>query len=164
MVVFTPGWDQPKLTAIPSDTELAALRSGKSATQQKKQGISAKDIEYQKKNNEIREAGKVFLTVFSKEEVLGALCRAHNKFTTDGAATALISAANSDTDSVTLDQGTHQDEDVATGGYMLHFDLRRAGDGLCFHLYVAQNSSGGLVVTEVSYMAGSTKMAVHPSC
>jgi hypothetical protein len=160
-MIFTPNWKQPKLTPIADDGTLAARRAGLSKTQQKKQGIHPSQIDYAKKNNAIREAGKLFLTLFDETSVRNCIQKANASFKHDPEVNALLALAIGTQGTVTIDQGTHQDEDVDTGGFKLHFDVRRPSDNLCFHFYIGQNLDGTLKIIEISYM-NNGKIDVHP--
>lgn len=150
-MIFQPGWQNPKLEIIPDDATLGELRAGKSNTQQKKLGISAKDIDYKKENNAKREDGKVFLSIFNETDVRNAIQYAHAAFNNAPEVKALLTMALGSAHTVTIDQGTHQDEDRDSGGFMLHFDARPPSGAPCFHLYVGQNTWGGLRIIKASF-------------
>lgn len=159
-MTFTPGWEKPKLTTIPDEPELVTRRAGKSGNAQKAEGIHPKQIEYAKKNNALREADQIFLTFFDEPSVRGAVQRAQGEFKHDPNISALLKDMISPGAATVVDQGTHQAEDRHTGGFKLHFDVRRA-DNLCFHFYVGQNPDSTLKIIEISYMAGATKVEEH---
>ncbi len=160
---FSPGWQNAKITPIPSDTELTRLRTGKSKSQQKREGISEKCISYQTANNKKREDGKVFLSFFSETDMRNAIQYAHDAFNHDAGVRALLADAIGTVSTVTIDQGTHQEEDRTGGGFKLHFDARRSSDDLCFHMYVGQNTWGGLRIVEVSYNGSAGFKDVTPT-
>ncbi|MEX0885052.1 MAG: hypothetical protein WD009_01315 [Phycisphaeraceae bacterium] len=160
MMTFTLHWQQPKLQAVPDDRTLAQQRQGLSGNQQKKQGIHPSQINYAQQNNQKRLDGQVYLGLFNETEVRNAIQRAQGKFQDPGVTQLLLDAIGT-AQQITIDQGTHQDEDLASGGFMLHFDARRP-DGKCFHLYVGQNPDGTLKIIEISYMNGQTKVQDHP--
>lgn len=162
-IVFTPGWDRAKLAAIPDATTLATQRTGLSGAQQKKQGIHPSQITYAQNNNAKRQMGEVFLTLFNETDVRNAVQKAQSSFNQEASINALLQMMIGNTHTVTVDQGTHQEEDAVGGGFMLHFDARRPGDNLCFHLYVGQNPNGSLKITEISYMSGGNKVTAHPT-
>lgn len=134
-MLFTADWNKPKLTTIPSDAELLAQRVGLSNTKQKKLGIHSTSIDFAKKNNQLRLNGVI-------NSLLSDMLRVDK--------------------SITIDQGTHQAEDVDSGGFMLHFNARDSASK-CFHLYVGQNNDGTLKIIEISYMDSGVKKAACPT-
>lgn len=156
-MTFTPGWEKPKLTTIPDDTELTTRRAGKSGNAQKNEGIHPNQIAYAKKNNALREADAIFLTFFDEPSVRGAVQRAQGDFNHDPAIKQLLADMISPTAATVIDQGTHQAEDRHTGGFKLHFDVRRS-DNLCFHFYTGQNTDGTLKIIEISYMVAGNRV------
>lgn len=157
MMTFTPGWEKPKLAVIPTEAELIVRRAGKSGNAQKTEGIHASQIKYAEKNNALREADAIFLTFFDEPSVRGAVQRAQAAFNHDPDIKALLADMISPTAKTVIDQGTHQAEDRHSGGFKLHFDVRRS-DNLCFHFYVGQNPDATLKIIEISYMAAGTKI------
>jgi hypothetical protein len=150
-IIFQPGWQNPKLESIPDESTLTTLRTGKSNTQQKKEGISVKDIKYKTENNAKRKEGAVFLSIFNETDVRNAIQYAHAAFNNAPDVKGLLTMALGSTHTVTIDQGTHQDEDRNSGGFMLHFDARPPSGMPCFHLYVGQNTWGGLRIIKASF-------------
>lgn len=160
-MVFTPGWEKPKLAVIPDDATLTAQRNGLSGNQQKQLNIHPNQIAYQQKNNALRLADAIFLDFFDETSVRNAIQHAQSRFKHEAQINQLLSDMIAPTPQIRIDQGTHQAEDRTSGGFMLHFDARRP-DNLCFHLYVGQDSIGNLRIIEISYMNGGTKVAAHP--
>jgi hypothetical protein len=58
---------------------------------------------------------------------------------------------------VTIEQGTHQPEDLPSGGFTLHFTGRDA-DQVAFHFYVKQLPTGALRIFEITYMDNGKKI------
>lgn len=161
-MTFVSGWEQPKLATIADEASLALQRTGLSGNQQKQRNIHPNQIEYQKKNNALREADAIFLTFFNETAVRNAVQRAQTLFKHEATINQLLTEMISATPVITIDQGTHQAEDRSSGGFKLHFDARRT-DGLCFHFYVGQELDGNLKIIEISYMNAGTKVEAHPS-
>ena len=147
-MTFTAGWNKPNLSAVPV---LGSTPTNK----------QVKNKEYVEKNNQKRLDGAVFLTLFNETDVRNAIQKAGGKFKQQAAINSLITDMLGSAAAVTIDQGTHQEEDRDAGGFKLHFDARRA-DNKCFHLYVGQAGDGTLEIIEISYMDGGTKVEAHP--
>jgi|SRR5690348_1138673 len=149
-MTFTPTWNQPKLGTVPV--------LGPNPTNKQ-----VKNKQYIESNNQKRLDGAIFLSVFNETDVRNAVQKAQGKFSgADIEIKTLLTNMIGSTVNITIDQGTHQAEDVSTGGFKLHFDARRP-DNLCFHLYVGQENNGELKLTEVSFMRGGTKVEAHPA-
>ena len=149
-MVFTAEWNKPKLGVVPV---LGPDASNK----------QIKNRKYIKKNNKLRQNGAIFLTLFGETDVRNAIQKGHSSFNNaDGQVKDLLSKMIGSSETITIDQGTHQEEDLVSGGFKLHFDARRP-DNKCFHLYVAQNNDGTLKIIEISYMNGSTHVAAGPA-
>lgn len=161
-MTFVPGWERPKLAAIPSDAELLQQRAGLSGARQKALKIHPKDIEYQRKNNALREADGIFLDFFDEPSVRSAVQQAQPLFKHEPAINTLLEDMIGSSKEIRIDQGTHQAEDRHAGGFKLHFDARRP-DNLCFHFYVGQNANGSLKIIEISYMNGGNKVEATPT-
>ncbi len=162
-MIFTAGWNKANLAVIPDAVTLTAQRAGLSGAKQKQQGIHPNQIAYAQSNNARRQLGEVFLTLFNETDVRNAVQKAQSSFNQENNINTLLQMMIGSTHVVTIDQGTHQEEDAVGGGFILHFDARRPGDNLCFHLYVGQNLNGSLKITEVSYMSGGNKVTAHPT-
>ena len=160
-MTFTAEWNKPKLHHIPSDSELATQRAGLSKTKQKKAGIDEKTIEYKKTNNALRLGDAIFLSLFNEPNVRSAIQKAQSSFKHEATINSLLTKMIAASPVIEVDQGTHQAEDAASGGFMLHFDARDV-DKKCFHLYVGQEIDGSLKLIEISYMKGSDKVEAHP--
>ena len=149
-MTFTAGWNQPKINPVPL---LGPSPSNK----------QIKNKAYVESNNQKRLDGAIFLTLFNETDVRGAVQKAQPKFNlADGSVKTLLGDMIGSAVNIVVDQGTHQEEDVDTGGFKLHFDARRP-DNKCFHLYVGQESSGELKIIEISFMNGGTKVEAHPN-
>jgi hypothetical protein len=107
-----------------------------------------------------RQEGAIFLTFFNQVNVQAALWRATSRFKASPDANQLLEDAMGTTQTVTIKQGTHQPEDVHTGGYMLHFDAHSARNGKTFHLYVGQLPSGAVTITSIAYQPTKTSTIV----
>lgn len=101
----------------------------------------------------LRTANQAFVNQFDENAILKAISDAKTKFSRDVWCKNFIEIAMDPFDRkvVTIEQGAHQPENVATGGFKLHFTGRDNG-GFAFHFYVKQDNIGRLVVTEMSYM------------
>lgn len=148
-MIFTPGWDQPKLSPVP------VLGPTPTSKQRKNQT-------YIISNNQKRIDGAVFLTLFNQTDVRNAIQTAHSKFKHEATINTLLNDMIGSVVTITIDQGTHQEEDRSSGGFKLHFDARRP-DNKCFHLYVGQALSGELIIIEISYMNGGTHVEAFPT-
>ena len=149
-MTFTAGWAQPKLGVVPA--------LGANATNKQK-----KNKAYIENNNQKRLDGAIFLTLFNETDVRNAIQQAQGQYNNAHATIkTLLTEMIGSTVSITIDQGTHQAEDADGGGFKLHFDARRP-DNKCFHLYVAQDLTGALKITEISFMDGGNKVEAHPS-
>jgi hypothetical protein len=150
-MTFQSGWNKPKLNVIP-------VLGANPTNKQKKQKA------YLEKNNQKRIDGKIFLEVFGETDMRNAIQMANSKFNNaDGQIKSLLNNMIGSDVLITIDQGTHQAEDVASGGFKLHFDARRPSDNKCFHLYVGQENSGTLILTEVSYMNRAEGVTAYAS-
>lgn len=158
-MTFVPNWEKPKLATILSGAALDAARAGTNAKQRKALGLRDQDMEYKKENNKLRSADAVFLSFFNETDVRRAVQRGQASFNSDGTIKTLLTDMIGAAVVCKVDQGTHQAEDSAGGGYKLHFDVRRP-DNLCFHFYVGQDSDGMMDITEISYMNGSTHVSL----
>jgi hypothetical protein len=113
-----------------------------------------KKLDYLLKNRAKRQESQAFIACFNETDMRAAVQGAVSKFKHDGEVNQLIMDAVGTGTTITIDQGTHQAEDVATGGFMLHFDARRP-DKKCYHLYVGQETNGSLKVISASYKAAT---------
>lgn len=113
-----------------------------------------KNLDYLLSNREKREESQAFLACFNEQAMRSAVQGATSKFKHDTEVNQLLADAIGTTNTITIDQGTHQAEDLPTGGFTLHFDARRS-DNKCYHLYVGQQSSGQLTIISASYKAAS---------
>jgi hypothetical protein len=52
---------------------------------------------------------------------------------------------------VMIEQGTHQPENLRSGGFTLHFTMSN-DRGRAYHLYIKQRDNGAIYVNEVSFM------------
>lgn len=91
---------------------------------------------------------QAYLDLFTEENVSAALWRSDGYAGAD--LQALIDAAfKNDNETVTIEQGPHQPEDEQGGGFTLHVTARWQGQAC--HLYLVQNSSGVLDITEATW-------------
>ena len=148
-MIFTPGWDTPKLSAVPV---LGANPSNKQVKQKT----------YVENNNQKRLDGAVFLSLFNETDVRNAVQKASTRYRTDPGINTLLADMIGAVVTIKVDQGTHQAEDRHAGGFKLHFDARRP-DNRCFHLYVGQASNGALEIIEISYIEAGVKIEEHPA-
>ena len=107
-----------------------------------------------------RAEGAIFLTCFNQNNVAAAICRALPRFKSSADANQLLLDSIDTRMKVTIKQGTHQPEEVTTGGYMLHFDAHSSRSGKCFHLYVGQLASGAVTITSIAYQPTKTTTTV----
>ena len=100
----------------------------------------------------LRGEGAIFLLQFNTLNVSAAVWRAVNRFNSAPEASQLLNDCFDARQIVRIMQGTHQPENISTGGYMLHFDAKspRAG-AKTFHLYVGQRPSGALTITSIAF-------------
>jgi hypothetical protein len=147
-MTFTPNWNKPNLAPVPV---LGPTPTNK----------QLKNNAYIEKNNQKRLDGQIFLTLFSETDVRNAVQKANSKFKQEADINTLLASMIDETTEITIDQGTHQEEDRSSGGFKLHFDARRP-DNKCFHLYVGQATDAKLEIIEISYMNGGTKVEAHP--
>ena len=143
-MVFAPKWlewniNKDKITAL----------QGLTSPSKKKQ----KQLKYLLKNQAKRQLSAPFLACFNETDMRGAVQGGVTQFKHDPEVNKLLNDAIGKSVTITIDQGSHQAEDLASGGFMLHFDARRP-DRKCFHLYVGQESNGRLKIISASYAAG----------
>jgi hypothetical protein len=152
-MVFAPKWLQWDV----NKTKIEKLQSlgVRSKNQQK-------NLNYLLNNRAKRQESEAFLACFNETDMRSAVQRAVAKFKHDPEVNKLLLDAIGTGVTITIDQGTHQAEDVATGGFMLHFDARRP-DGKCFHLYVGQETNGLLKIISASYKAATGNFAHVPA-
>lgn len=117
-----------------------------------------KQLNYLLKNRAKRMESEAFLACFSETDMRSAVNGALTKFKHDGEVNKLLLDAVGTKVTITVDQGSHQAEDLSTGGFMLHFDARRP-DNKCFHLYVGQETTGALKIISASYKASTGAFA-----
>ena len=102
----------------------------------------------------VRRHGKYagFLESFDKDSITTALLNADGHFKDEWAAKFIKNAKDSSDkrNVVTIEQGPHQTEDLASGGFKLHFTGRDADD-YAFHFYVTQSLDGALHIGEITY-------------
>lgn len=103
-----------------------------------------------------RAEGAIFLTCFNQNNVAAAIFRAVPRFKSSHDVNQLLLDSLDTKAKVTIKQGTHQPEDVGTGGYMLHFDAHSSRNGKCFHLYVGQLPSGAVTITTIAFQPTKT--------
>lgn len=103
-----------------------------------------------------RQEGAIFLTYFNQNNVAAAIFRAMPRFKSSPDVNQLLVDSLDIKAKVTIKQGTHQPEDVSTGGYMLHFDAHSSRNGKCFHLYVGQLTSGAVTITTIAFQPTKT--------
>jgi len=97
---------------------------------------------------------KAFLETLNESTIRQAFARADNQFS-DYWVKEFIAIANnpSSTQTVRIEQGSHQPENLSGGGFCLHF-TGRDSDSYAFHFYVIQNSSGYPEIIEITYRDG----------
>lgn len=94
---------------------------------------------------------QAYLDLFTEEQVSAALWRADGR--TDDLQQLVNAAFRLDRETVTIEQGPHQPQNVADGGgtlggFSLHVTPRWRGTA--WHLYLIQNSSGSLDIEDWS--------------
>ena len=99
-----------------------------------------------------------YLDCFTEEQVSAALWRADGR--TDDLQKLIDAAFRRDGETVTIEQGPHQPQNVGEGGstlggFSLHFTARWRGSA--YHLYLIQNSSGTLDIEDWSGKPPSKK-------
>ena len=110
------------------------------------------------KNRAKRTESAAFLACFTETDVQRAVA----KFKHHAEVNELLLDAIEAGLTITIDPGTHQTEGVATGGFLLHFDARRA-DKKCFHLCVGRETNGQLKIISASYKAATGSFAHVPA-
>ncbi len=91
---------------------------------------------------------QAYLDLFTEENVAAAIWRSDGY--ADQNFQALIDAAfKDDSQMVTVEQGPHQPENEVGGGFTLHVTAR--WQGYACHMYLVQDNSGVLDVTDVTW-------------
>lgn len=153
-MVFAPKWMEWDV----NKQKISNLQALTSPSNKKK-----KQLAYLLKNRTKRQESQPFLACFGEADMRSAITSAVSKFKHDSEVNQLLLDAVGKNVTITIDQGTHQAEDLASGGFMLHFDARRP-DKKCFHLYIGQEMNGQLKIIEASYKASTGNFAhVHPT-
>ena len=96
---------------------------------------------------------QAFLSSFDENTINRALFDSRNKFV-DPWVNKFIDAAMDPFDKksvVTVEQGSHQAENLSGGGFCLHFTGRDT-DGYAFHFYINQQQNGMPRIFEITYM------------
>ena len=151
---FDPNWLNWDVD-VKEITKLEVKESGGTLTEGGKNTLSGLR-ELRKK----RQEGAIFLTYFNQQNVAAAVCRALPRFKSATDVNQLLLDSIDAKAKVTIKQGTHQPEDVTTGGYMLHFDAHSSRNGKCFHLYVGQLPSGAVTITTIAFQPTKTTSVV----
>jgi hypothetical protein len=95
---------------------------------------------------------QAFLDSFNQQQIMQALWSAAGHFSHPWVREILDDASSAQgTHDVIVEQGTHQTEDLRSGGYTLHFTMRN-DRGRAYHLYIKQRANGGLYINEVSWV------------
>lgn len=153
-LVFDPQWlnwdvDVKEITKLEAKETAGTLSDGGKNTLSGLRSLRAK-----------RQEGAIFLTFFNQQNVAAAICRSLPRFKSSPDANQLLLDSIDAKQTVTIKQGTHQPEEVTTGGYMLHFDAHSSRNGKCFHLYVGQMASGAVTITSIAYQPSKTSTVV----
>lgn len=97
---------------------------------------------------------QAFLDTLNESVIRQAFIKAKDNFTDRWVNEFIDIATNSKrSETVTIEQGSHQPEDMKGGGFCLHF-TGRDNYGYAFHFYIVQNSSGYPVIFEITYRDG----------
>jgi hypothetical protein len=145
-LIFDPDWldwnsDRKEITKLEAKEVAGSLTQGATNKLAGLRALSAK-----------RQEGAIFLGAFNQHSVEAALFRACHRFNSSPDAKQLLDDATGKTKQlITIKQGTHQPEDVDSGGYMLHFDAHSSRNGKTFHLYIGQLKSGAMTITSIAY-------------
>lgn len=156
-LVFAPNWQE-------WDVRKAQRAAAKAAYAAAPSNKKLKQVTYEKANKAIRKEGAHWLKIADEPSLRAAVQRASANFNDSPEAALLFADAVGEDQTVTITQGSHQDEDsVLGGGFMLHFDAKssRGTDGT-FHLYLGQKMTGQLAIIEVSFMKAGTSVSVLP--
>jgi beta-mannanase len=91
-----------------------------------------------------------FLDSIDQNQIRNGLADAIGHFNNPVAQT-LVNAANSNNPNnmVVVEQGVHQDEDLPTGGFTLHFTARY--NQQAYHLYVGQRNNGSIYIRRITW-------------
>lgn len=82
-----------------------------------------------------------------------------NSHFTDPLAADFIRTVVALADVYTIEQGTHQAEDLPGGGFCLHFTGRNSAN-LAFHFYIIQNPDGTPKIIKITYYDKKSKQLV----
>ena len=93
---------------------------------------------------------KAFLDTLNEAAIRKAFVRAKGAFSNTWVKKFIDEALSQDPPMVTIEQGSHQPENLKSGGFCLHF-TGRDSDGYAFHFYIIQDSAGNPVIFEVTY-------------
>ena len=94
---------------------------------------------------------QAFLDTLTTVLIEQAFSDANSHFADPLVADFIRTAVASSTQVYTIEQGTHQPEDLVHGGFCLHFTGRNSA-GLAFHFYIVQNPNGTPKIFEVTYV------------
>lgn len=95
---------------------------------------------------------QAFLDTLTTLLIEQAFSEANSHFANPVAADFIRTAVASSTQVYTIEQGTHQPEDLVHGGFCLHFTGRNAAN-TAFHFYVTQNQDGTPRIFEITYVS-----------
>jgi hypothetical protein len=104
---------------------------------------------------------KAFLESFDENSINVALCKAQSSFS-DNWVKDLTKIAMDPFDNRTIwiEQGTHQAENLRSGGFCLHF-TGRDNYGLAFHFYVKQALNGVPEIFEITFKRNGNFVSVY---
>ncbi|OJX53977.1 MAG: hypothetical protein BGO88_09900 [Flavobacterium sp. 38-13] len=101
----------------------------------------------------VKKYGKyqAFLDTLTESLIVGAFRNARNHFSDHWVLEFIDIATNPGrVEQVSIEQGSHQPEDLTGGGFCLHF-TGRDNSGYAFHFYIIQNLDGTPRIIEISY-------------
>lgn len=94
---------------------------------------------------------QAFLDTLTESLIVGAFRNARNHFSDHWVLEFIDITVNSNrVEQVSIEQGSHQPEDLKGGGFCLHF-TGRDNSGYAFHFYIIQNLDGTPRIIEISY-------------
>lgn len=95
---------------------------------------------------------QAFLDTLTTSLIEQAFRDANTHFADPVAADFIRTAVTSNTQVYTIEQGTHQPEDLVHGGFCLHFTGRNTAN-TAFHFYITQNQDGTPRIFEITYVS-----------
>lgn len=102
---------------------------------------------------------QAFLDTLTPLLIEQAFSDANSHFADPAAADFIRTVVASSTEAYTIEQGSHQVEDLPNGGFCLHFTGRNSAN-VAFHFYIVQNLDGTPKIIKITYFDKKSKKLV----